>query len=185
MKELSFKDAFMYPFNRAMGMLNILWMLLPIIGWFALSGYAIRIIQRFAKGDFKELPKFKFGDNLKLGFFMFFKMLPFMIVFMVFQITVGLIPFIGFITSLIVSIFIVPMLFINFFVKETVAASFEFKILKAVGEDLEEYVIAMLKSIGLQLIFLVMMVILVGIPAGTFTKNIFLADFYRKYIGGK
>jgi hypothetical protein len=41
---------------------------------------------------------------------------------------------------------------------------------------------AILKSILLSLIFLVMIIILVGIPAGTFTKNIFLADFYRRRV---
>jgi hypothetical protein len=39
----------------------------------------------------------------------------------------------------------------------------------------------MLKSLALQLIFLVMIIVLVGIPAGAFTKNIFIADFYRRH----
>ena len=38
------------------------------------------------------------------------------------------------------------------------------------------------KSIGLGLIFFLMMIILVGIPAGSFTKNIFLADFYGRRV---
>ena len=57
---IDFKTAFYYPFNRPIGLLNILWVLLPIIGWFALFGYTIVIIKHFIKGDFKELPEFGF-----------------------------------------------------------------------------------------------------------------------------
>jgi hypothetical protein len=30
-----------------------------------------------------------------------------------------------------------------------------------------------------------MSIILIGIPAGVFTKNIFMADFYRRKVKGK
>ena len=70
MTKLDFKTAFKYPFNRAKGMLNILWMFLPIIGWFALGAYSIIIVKEFSKGEFKQLPIFNFGSDLKLGFMM-------------------------------------------------------------------------------------------------------------------
>ena len=79
-------------------------------------------------------------------------------------------------------IFVLPMLTINFFNKETVASLFEFKILKAVFNNFGDYLITILKSIVLGLIFFAMWIVLVGFPAGTFTKNIFLADFYRRRI---
>jgi hypothetical protein len=74
------------------------------------------------------------------------------------------------------------MLFINFSNKETIESFFEFKILKQVFDNLGEYIIAMLKNILLGIVFLIMWVILVGIPAGSFTQNMFLADFYRRKV---
>ena len=182
MESIDFKSAFKYPFNRAAGLLNILWMFIPIIGWFALYGYGITIVKHFIKGDFKELPKMDFGENLGLGFFMFFKSIPFMIVLFIMYIFLIFIPFIGPLASWFISLFIVPVLTINFFKKETVASYFEFEKIKYVFEDFEDYIIALLKSIALGIIFFLMIIILVGIPAATFTQNIFFADFYRRYI---
>ncbi|MBT4805148.1 DUF4013 domain-containing protein [Candidatus Woesearchaeota archaeon] len=179
---LTFENAFRYPFSRAKGLLNILWFFLPIIGWFALGGYKIRIVQNFIKGEYNGLPVFKFGDHFKLGFFMFFKSIPFMIVYGIVTTIVLLIPFIGIVGHFFISLFVIPLLFINFFNKETVGSLFEFSIVKHVFDNFEDYIIALLKSIGLGLIFFLMMIILVGIPAGSFTKNIFLADFYGRRV---
>jgi hypothetical protein len=83
---------------------------------------------------------------------------------------------------ILLEIFVVPILFINFFNKETIQSLFEFKILKVVYNNIGNYILVILKSIALALIFLIMIIVLVGIPAGSFTKNIFLADFYRRKI---
>ena len=69
----------------------------------------------------------------------------------------------------------------NFFKKETIESLFEFKKVNAVFDNFMEYIVVVLKSIALQIIFLIMIIVLVGIPAGSFTKNIFFADFYGKY----
>ena len=58
MDALDFKTAFMYPFHRAVWLLNILWVFLPIFGWFALMGYGVRLMQDFTKGSFEALPEF-------------------------------------------------------------------------------------------------------------------------------
>ncbi len=42
MEAIDFESAFRYPFNRAVRLLNILWVFVPIIGWFALFGYGIK-----------------------------------------------------------------------------------------------------------------------------------------------
>lgn len=180
--ELMFKAAFKYPFNRARRLWNILWFLLPIIGWFVLFGYAIDIVKYFLKGNFKELPKMEFGRDLKLGFFMFFKGLPFFLAYMAVTIAISFVPGIGILFNLFTGFFVVPMMTINFFKKQTVDSYFEFKKLKPVFTEIEDYVVMLLKSIGLSLVFLLMFLILVGIPAGVFTKYIFFADFYRRYI---
>jgi len=87
----------------------------------------------------------------------------------------------GSLITILISLFVVPMLAINFFNKETVSSSFELDKVKPVFEHLGDYIIAVLKSIAIALIFALMSIILVGIPAHAFTKNLFLADFYRRY----
>jgi len=180
LKPLGFKTAFHYPFNRSKRMWNILWLLVPIIGWFALIGYGVRIIQGFIKGKFKELPIFHFKKDLKLGFFMFLKAIPFILACMVVFGILSLLK-LGFISTLI-EIFIIPILGINFIKKMTIGSFFEFKILKAVFTHFGDYVVAVLKSILLVIVFAFMCIILVGIPALFFTDNIFLADFYRRRV---
>lgn len=178
---IDFKTAFYYPFNRPAGLWNILWILIPIIGWFAFFGYLIRIVKHFIKGDFSQTPEFDFSNNLSFGFMMFFKMIPLMAAVMAINFVTGLVPFIGILVMLFVSLFIIPMLFINFFNKETVESSFELSKVRAVFNNFDEYLIVVLKSIALQIIFFVMIIVLVGLPAGSFTKNIFFANFYGKY----
>ncbi len=188
MKELDINSAFMFPFNRWKGMLNVLWFFLPIIGWFALYGYGIRIIKGFLKDKFKELPSFKFGDDLVFGFWMFLKAIPFIAAYVIaFGILGFITSFIGtdWITSLLdvfVQMFVIPILAINFFKKETIDSFFEFKILKYVFSNFGEYIMVLLKSFALALIYILMIIILVGFPALTFTQNIFMADFYRRRV---
>jgi uncharacterized protein DUF4013 len=183
MKKLDFKYGFKYPFNRAKGMWNILWIFLPIIGWFVLSGYGIRIVQEFSNGKFEKLPILEFKSDLKLGFFMFIKILPFIIIYAIINAILNKIssPVMN-ITNFFLGLFVLPMLIINFFNKKTVDSLFEFKIIKSVFDNLEDYIVALAKDILLGLIFFVMWIVLIGLPAGTFAKNIFLADFYRRKI---
>ncbi|MFW6282769.1 MAG: DUF4013 domain-containing protein [Minisyncoccales bacterium] len=189
MKKLEFKKGIKYPFKRTKGLLNILWLFLPIFGWFALGGYGIRIIQEFSKGNFEKLPRFKFVDNMKLGFFMLIKSIPFSLAYIFFLVIVKEIINSSFapnfyisIIELFIGLFIVPVLTINFLNKETVESYFEFNIILEVFNNLEDYVIALLKDFLLGLIFVFMFIILVGIPAALFTKSIFVADFYRRKI---
>ncbi len=189
MAKLTFKSAFMYPFNRPKGLLNALWIFLPIIGWFALGGYGIRIVKEFLKGKFRQLPVFNFNKDLKLGFFMFLKAIPFILVYMLvinliesFVDVIGITQMLTTVIDYFISLFIVPLLTINFFKKETISSYFEFKILKSIINNLNDYIVVLLKSIALAIIFFVMIVVLVGLPAGMFTQNIFFADFYRQFV---
>jgi len=133
---IDFKTAFYYPFNRPAGLWNILWILLPIIGWFALFGYTIVIIKHFIKANFKELPEFNFMKNLELGFWMFIKMIPLMAAYMAVQFVTVRLPVIGRLVMLFISLFVLPILVINFFNKETVESCFELRKVKPVFENL-------------------------------------------------
>jgi hypothetical protein len=183
MEKLNFKTALIYPFNRATGMLNILWIFVPIAGWFALGGYSIRIVQEFINGEFNQLPTFEFNKDFKLGFFMFIKAIPFMILY---AIIISILDrensLVMDLVSFFLNIFIFPILAINFMNKETVSSFFEFRILKSVFNNLWDYIIVFLKSALLGIIFLLLSIILVGIPAGFFTRMILLADFYRRKV---
>ena len=181
--KLDFGTAFKYPFNRAKGMWNILWVFLPIVGWFALLGYGVRIVKEFSKGKFDELPMMSFASDLELGFMMFLKSLPFMIAYGAILFVTALIsPWLRGIVQFFLGLFVVPMLTINFFNKETVSSYFEFEILRSVFANVGDYLLTVLKSILLGVIFFVMWIVLVGIPAGAFTQNIFMTDFYRRKI---
>ena len=171
--ELDFKTAFKYPFNRAKALLNILWILLPIIGWFALGGYYVRIVKEFSKGKFKKLPTFKFDSDMKLGFFMFLKAIPFVLLYMaILSILVWIHPWLRIIVVPF-EIFAIPILFIHFMNKETVGSLFEFKIVKPVLNNLGDYIVALFKDLLLAIVFFIMWIVLVGIPAGAFKKSIF------------
>lgn len=181
MKSLDFEKALRYPFNRPLGLLNIFWIFLPIFGWLALYGYGIRIVKYFLKGKFKELPIMFFTKDLEFGFHMFIKIIPFSIATVFVSILVGIAPF-GFVANILLGWFVYPLLIVNFFRKETVESCFEFEILNKMMNDIKEYAIAILKGTAMGIIFSIMIIVLVGIPAGAFTEYIFLADWYRRNI---
>ncbi len=183
MNKLDFSTAFKYSFNRPMGLLNVLWILLPIFGWFALAGYSIRLVQEFSKGKFQQLPLFSFVSDMKLGFMMFLKSIPFVIAYIILLMILAMLGT-GIMTTvmILVSIFAIPMLTVNFFNKETVASLFEFGIINSVFSNLGDYIVVLLKSLLLAIIFMILSIVIVGIPASMFTRNIFLADFYRRNV---
>ncbi|MCK5107349.1 MAG: DUF4013 domain-containing protein [Nanoarchaeota archaeon] len=192
-KTLEFGKAFHYPFERSKAMWNILWVLVPIYGWFALGGYTIRIINEFIKGKFKQLPKMHAWPDFKLGFVMFIKSIPFMFIYGLLSTlmdgsTWGWNPVwatTGGVANMFLGFFVIPILSINFIKKQTVSSYFEFNLLKVVFNNMSNYLVTLVKSIALGIVFLVMIIILVGLPAGQFTKNIFLADFYRRNVKQK
>jgi len=180
---VDFDTAFGYPFRRAKGMWNIFWLLLPIFGWLALGGYSVRIVKEFSKGKFKKLPTMKFGSDMKLGFFMLIKSIPFILVYIILISILTAINFWAMVVGRIfVEVFVIPILTINFMNKETVGSLFEFKLVKSVFNNLEDYVVTVLRSILLFVVYLIMVLILVGIPAMFFTNYLFLADFYRRMV---
>jgi len=183
MKQLDFQTAFKYPFNDWQRMFYVLWAFLPIFGWLALFGYQVRIVKSWVKGDFKQLPEMTFGSDMKLGFNMFIKIIPLMGAFWLVSLlltvtTAGL----GSFAVIFISLFVFPLLVINFLVKETIESSFELDVVKPVFKNFEDYVIVLLKTLGLAVVWGILFVVLVGIPGSVFTKNIFIADFYRRKV---
>ncbi len=183
MDTISFSEAFKYPFKRPMRLLYILLIFIPLIGWFALYGLFVRIVNEFVEGKYEGLPALHFMDDLVLGFKMFLKSLPFFLVYFI-----VVLPVIfydetaGNILSLILGFFVLPVLSVNFFRKQTVGSYFEFGMLGYVAGNIGDYVVAMLKQYALIFVFLILSIVLVGIPAMQFTTWIFIANFYGRYV---
>ncbi len=182
MADLDFGKAFKYPFNRWKGLFNILWLIIPIVGWFAIVGYQVRLVKEWIDGQFKELPKFNFMKNLKLGFFMFLKSLPFAIALSILGWVFKKLGSFGTAIFTLLTLFLVPMLVINFYREETMASLWDFSKVQPVFDNLGDYIVALLKQLVLGLVFAFLSIIFIGIPANAFTANIFLADFYRQHV---
>jgi hypothetical protein len=187
MATLDFADAFRYPFRCWQGLLNILWILVPIYGWFLLIGYRVRIVGEFLQGKYTKLPRIAHGDDFVLGWKMFWKAVPAVLVLMAAAFLFGAFegrrgggPLVF--LFVILALLVVPILAMNFMRKRTVASCFEFDLVRVVVKNFLDYVIAMLKDLALGLIFMVMILILVGIPASVFTKGMFTAEFYRGHV---
>ena len=108
--------------------------------------------------------------------FVFF--IPTIIVLMILQ----MIPFIGQLVYIVLIVFIVPWLTVNFFVKGTFVSLWELdKAFHKVFDNAIEYLIAYLKTLVYSVIYGLLSLILVGIPCYMFGQLFFIADFYRKH----
>jgi hypothetical protein len=183
---ISFSDALKFPFKKPGRLLYVLLVLVPILGWFTLFGYIIRLINEFVEGRYEGLIKLNFMEDLKLGFIIYLKALPFFMMLMIVQYAAGqLSETFSFLFSLLLSFFVCPILGINFYRKQTIMSFFEFGILHAVKEDFGDYAITILKQIALGIVFSILSFVLIGIPALLLTNGIFIANFYGRTVEQK
>jgi hypothetical protein len=180
---ISFSEAFKYPFKVPQRLLYILLLFIPIIGWLVLFGYAVRLVNEFIEGRYEGLIKLDFMEDLKLGFMVFLKALPFYIGYMVILSAAMYVnETLGSILNLVLGFFVIPILAVNFFRKQTVESFFEFDVLNVVRDNLGEYIVTVLKQYALVIIFLILSIVLVGIPAMFFTNSIFVANMYGRLV---
>ncbi len=174
----SFKEGFFYPWGKPSRLWNALWLLLPIFGWFALGGYAKKIVQNLVQGHTHELPAFgKFWENFSSGFFIFIFMIPTVLVLMILR----WIPFFGRFAMMFASLFLVPWLTVNFFVKGTFDSLWEInKAARIVFSNFVDYLFTFLKELLYGIVYIILSFVLVGIPCLLFGKNFFMADFYKR-----
>lgn len=173
-----FPDGLKYPWNRMGRLWNILWALIPIVGWLALIGYIRKIVRSIVGGDMEGLPEFgSFGDNLKVGFWVFVKLIPLYIVVAV----IGMIPFVGWLANLFLQIFFVPYLVIHFLVTDEFKATFDYKaVMDYVFQNVGDYLIAFVKTLGYAIVYGVLSIVLIGIPCLYFGGYYFMAEYYAK-----
>jgi hypothetical protein len=182
-KELSFtqsiEQGLKYPWNKASRLWYILWILVPIFGWFALIGYMKTIVKELVTKQRKELPEFgPFWDNFTQGVKVIIFIIPTYIVLSL----IGAVPIIGTALYYIVSIFIIPWLMINFFVKDSFSALWELqKAFDIVFNNAVEYIIAAIKTLIYEVVYGLLSIVLIGIPCYAFGNLYFLTDFYKKY----
>jgi hypothetical protein len=180
-ENISLSDAFRYPFKKPKRLLYALFLLIPIFGWLILFGYLIRLVNEFIEGRYEGLIKLNIIDDMSLGFTTLLKSLPFIIIYIIIISAVNYVSeTFGLLFNLLLSVFIVPILQVNFYRKQTIKSYFEFDILNIVKDNLGSYVVVILKQYVLTIIFLILSIVLIGIPALFFTNTIFIANFYGK-----
>lgn len=183
---LSLSDAFKYPFKAPKKLLYALLLLIPILGWLVLFGYMVRLINEFVEGRYEEPIDINLIEDLKLGTFTFLKALPFYIAYTIIVFAVSYISAtLGGLINLLLAVFVIPILVVNFFRKQTIESFFEFDALNVVKDNLGDYTVAILKQYIIGFAFVILSIILIGIPAAIFTNSIFIANFYGNYIEQK
>jgi len=183
---LTFSDAFKYPFKTPMRLSYALLLLIPIFGWLLLIGYIIRLINEFIEGRYEGLIKLDIMGDLKLGIIIFVKSLPFYIVYTIVLSVVNYFsPTLRILVSLLLGFFIIPIIMVNFYRKQTINSYFEFCILNIVKDHLGDYIMVILKQYALIILFLILSIVLIGIPGLLFTSSIFIANFYGNIIERK
>jgi hypothetical protein len=183
---ISLSDAFKYPFKTPKRLLYALLLLIPVLGWLVLFGYSIRLVNEFIEGRYEGLIKLDIMEDLKLGVITFLKALPFYIVYVIVVSAATYVSAtLGSFINLLLALFVIPILAVNFFRKQTIEYFFEFEVLNVVKDNLGDYVVTVLKQYVLSIVFLILSIVLIGIPALFFTNSILIANFYGNYIEQK
>jgi hypothetical protein len=178
-QSLSIEHGLKYPWVKAERQWNILWILIPIFGWFALGGYTKKIIQEIVKGNVDGLPAFgKFWKNFTEGILLFLYMIPLVLLMVI----INLVPIIGIPLSYFAGLLVVPYMFVNLIVKETFISTFDFESWwNAVVGNFGEYLLVVVYSIAYAILYGLLSLVLVGLPGSILGRYIFYADFYRRY----
>lgn len=180
---ISLSDAFKYPFKTPKKLLYALLLLIPVLGWLALFGYIVRLVNEFIDGRYEEPIDINLMEDLKFGAITFVKALPFYIAYaIVIFVLTYISPTLGNLIELLLGFFVVPILAVNFFKKQTIESFFEFDLLNVVKDNFEDYIMAALKQYAIVIVFGILSIILIGIPALCFTSSIFIANFYGRVV---
>ena len=192
MVEKTIEMGFKYPFKQWKRLFNFWWAIIPILGWFAVTGYFKKIIEHMLKKDFKELPKFgNFWDNFSKGLMFFIMMLIPMIIAGVITSIIGKIfegiPFgglIGFLIACFIDFFL-ALLFINYVKGNNFEDVIDVKKIWAmISKDWNKTFTMMVKQAVLVLAFIIVSIpiitLVVTIPAMVFAGYYFIVDFYNE-----
>jgi hypothetical protein len=187
MKNPTIGDALKYPFARFKRLFYILWLLIPILGWLAFSGYVLRIIQDILKGKQRQVPQFgKFWPNFKLGFLALVVSLVIAAVMML----VGLLQLVlgpwGTVIYYIVVIYVSlvsPIMIVQLAETENLSKALNVvRAHKIVFGNFWPYIIMILKQIVVAIVFLLasipIITLIFTLPASSYAKQYLYARFY-------
>jgi hypothetical protein len=180
LKQLSLEQGLKYPWGEAKRQWNILWILIPIVGFLAIVGYVKKILLSVYKGHVKELPEWgNFWENLKQGTFLFVKMIPLIVLTLI----LNFIPGIGRILGFLMGLFVIPFMLMHLIVTDKFSSTFDFKKWwKVVAGNFSEYLVTVVYGFVSNLVYMFLSFVLIGIPGAVFGGNIFYADFYRRFV---
>ncbi|MBD3361998.1 DUF4013 domain-containing protein [Candidatus Woesearchaeota archaeon] len=185
---VTINEALKYPFVRFGRLFYWLWMLIPVLGWLAFSGYVLRIVQNVIKGKYKESPKFgRFWSNCELGLYAWILGILVGFVSMAaasLQVLLGLWGIVIYYVVLIYISLISPILMIQLAETENLKNAFNFvRAHKIVFGNFVPYIIILLKQVVVTLVLLLaslpVVTIIFTFPAMSYSKQYLYARFYR------
>ncbi len=181
------KSALKYPFAKWGRLFYWLWMLIPIIGWLAFSGYGIRVIQSILKGNVKEVPKFgPFWENCRLGLYAFVVGIAIGLVTSVFSFLQMPMGIAGSVIYFAVAIYIglvSPIMIIQLAETENLSKAFDVvRAHRIVFKNFRKYIIVVLQQFVVVLVFLLasipIITLIFTIPALNYSKHYLYTRFY-------
>jgi hypothetical protein len=188
MKTPTIGDALKYPFARFKRLFYWLWLLIPIIGWLAFSGYILRIIQDVIKGKHRQVPKFgKFWPNCKLGLLAWIVSIVIAVVMMLIgllQLVLGLWGMVIYYISVIYISLISPIMIVQLAETENLSKAFNFiRAHKIVFGNFRPYIIMLLKQLVVGIVLLLasipIITLIFTLPAMSYSKQYLYARFYE------
>lgn len=181
------KSALKYPFAKFGRLFYWLWLLVPIIGWLAFSGYILRIVQNVISGKYKEAPKFgPFWDNCVLGLYSL--VLGLVLggitgVFSFLQLPMGMAGTIVYCAVAVYVALVGPIMVIQLAETESLSKAFDVvRAHKIVFKNFRKYIIVVLQQLAVSIILLLasipIITLVFTLPAMSYSKQYLYARFY-------
>ncbi len=189
----SVASALCYPFTNIRRLFNYYWGLIPILGWMAVLGYYIQIMQAIVlKKKDRGLPGFNgFWINVKRGAPLFLIVVMLSLAMIALRFIGGQIAF-GFIFTFasFYLAFITPMLLLQYAVSENFSAGFDINnVSRIIFLNFWAYIATLLKILVVSLCYLLasffVVTIVLTLPASKFSQYYLFAQFYTTVLKKK
>jgi hypothetical protein len=180
------KEVLKYPFSSWSRLFTVYIAIIPIIGWFFVYGYFMKILEAVSKGQNKMLPSLDdFWGTFRAGF-MFF---VFGLVLGIVMTIIRIVPVIGLIGYLYLT-FLSPILVIQYITTRSFSKGLDFvEATKIMSNNIRKFLILWVKLIAVMLIWAVaslpIITIIITIPAMMYAGYYLYGDFYREVMSGK